>query len=306
MEKRTCFGCHYWEFGVCTGNCGHPKGMHISTDDNMVFYDAGKDCPLNSDYYRTLYLQDVQKFESDLKVACSEQGIKGAVVGISGGKDSTIVAKLMSDILGKENVLGVLMPNGKQADIDDAYEVVKLLDIPYTLVNISDVMNSMVSSLNGGVAFVNTMNEKSTELSDAAFINIAPRIRMTVLYSIAQSMGQGWRVIGTTNKSEEYVGWLTKWGDGGCDFEPIIEFTVTELMTLGTSLGLPKNLVYKTPVDGLTPLSDEDRLGFSYSQLDSYINNGTSDNEEIDKKIERMHLYSEHKRTTIPRFIPNI
>ena len=207
----------------------------------------------------------------------------------------------MSEVLGKENVMGVLMPNGEQKDIDDSYKVVNLLGIPYTVVNIKDAMKGLVENINLG--FISIQNtDREVKLTEPSYINIAPRIRMTVLYAIAQSMGNGWRVIGTTNKSEEYIGWLTKWGDGGCDFEPIIDFTVTELRQFGKYLGLPIELVDKTPVDGLTPLSDEDRIGFKYSELDEYIMFGTTGNNDIDNKIERMHEYSQHKRNPIPIF----
>ena len=301
MKIRTCSGCEYWEMGIPCGHCKHPNACMLFTNDTMVFKDAGKNCPINKPNYRDEKLKDVNAIIEDLKNTCEKNGIKGAVIGISGGKDSTIVAKLMVEVLGKENIVGVLMPNGEQNDIDDSYKVVNILDIPYTVVNIKDAMKGIVENIDFGLRSINN-TDKEVELTNPAYINIAPRIRMTVLYAIAQSMGNGWRVIGTTNKSEEYIGWLTKWGDGGCDFEPIIDFTVTELRKLGKYLGLPIDLVDKTPVDGLTPLSDEDRIGFKYSELDDYINNGTSGNIEIDKKISKMHEYSEHKRNPIPSF----
>ena len=202
----------------------------------------------------------------------------------------------MVECLGKENVFGVLMPNGLQKDIDDSKRVVELLGIRYTTVNICRAYNVLYEDLN--IALIN----HSKGVSEPSRINIAPRIRMTVLYAVAQSMGNGWRVVGTTNKSEEYIGWLTKWGDGGVDFEPIIDFTVTEILQLGLNLGLPKDLVCKTPIDGLAEGSDEDRIGFTYAMLDKYIVNGTSGDSEVDKKIERMYEYSEHKRNLIPRY----
>ena len=301
MKIRTCSRCHYWEMGIPCGHCEHPNALFMFTNDDMVFRDAGKSCPLNSPEYRAEQLKNVDIIISELRNSCEKNGIKGAVVGISGGKDSTIVAKLMTEVLGKENVVGVLMPNGEQSDIDDSYKVVNILNIPYTVVNIQESMKGAVENVDLGLRNLKNF-DKEVELAKAAYINIAPRIRMTVLYAIAQSMGNGWRVIGTTNKSEEYIGWLTKWGDGGCDFEPIIDFTVTELRQLGKYLGLPTELVDKTPVDGLTPLSDEDRIGFKYSELDEYIMQGTTGNKDIDSKIERMHEYSEHKRNPIPVF----
>ena len=231
-----------------------------------------------------------------MKDFLKEKGIERVVIGISGGKDSTIVAKLMADCLGKENVLGVLMPNGIQKDINDSKEVVKFLDIPNITVNIGRSFNALYEDMSIGLI------SESKRVSEDARINIAPRIRMSVLYAVAQSMGNGWRVAGTTNKSEEYIGWLTKWGDGAADFEPVIDYTVRELLQLGVNLGLPKDKVYKVPIDGLAVGSDEERFGFTYNQLDDYIEKGTSCDREVDTKITRMHKYSEHKRVEIPKF----
>lgn len=236
----------------------------------------------------------------ELRKKCREQGIRGAVIGISGGKDSTIVAALMAEALGVNNVFGVLMPNGIQSDISDSVRVVEFLGIPNITVNIKDSFDGLYNSVN--TALMASVGHGVTEESR---INIAPRIRMTTLYSVAQSMGNGWRVIGTTNASENYIGWLTKWGDGAADFEPIIDITVTELLILGKELGLPIDLVEKIPIDGLAEGSDEDRLGFTYAQLDKHINEGTCGDKEVDAKIERMHLYSEHKRNPVPHLCLN-
>lgn len=298
METRICSGCEYWQMDIPCGHCMHKNGYFMGTSDTMVFYDAGKDCPLNKSYIREEKLKDVEGIIADLRKSCEKRGIKGAVIGISGGKDSTIVAKLMTEVLGKENVMGVLMPNGVQKDISDSERVVKLLDISSIVVNIQDSFKGIVTEIQK--KFENV--DENISISESAQINIAPRIRMTVLYTVAQSLGSGWRVIGTTNKSEEYIGWLTKWGDGGVDFEPIIDFTVTELKKLGKYLGLPVDLVDKVPVDGLTEVTDEGRFGFSYEMLDKYIEQGTSGNSDIDIKIARMHEYSEHKRVPIPYF----
>lgn len=297
MENvKICSVCEHWHMGIPCGICHHPKGHMMVTNDDMVFRDAGKFCPLNNQKFRDEKINDVETIISELRRSCEKNGIKGAVIGISGGKDSTIVAKLMVECLGKENVFGVLMPNGLQKDIDDSKRVVELLEIPYTVVNIGRGFNALYEDLN--IALVNHCKG----VSESSRINIAPRMRMTVLYAVAQSMGNGWRVIGTTNKSEDYIGWLTKWGDGGVDFEPIIDFTVTEIRQLGLNLGLPKDLVCKVPIDGLAEGSDEDRIGFSYDILDKYIVEGTTGDADLDMKIDRMHEYSEHKRTLIPRY----
>lgn len=302
MENvRKCSGCRYWEMGIPCGSCRHPKVSYLPTNDDMVFFDAGKKCPLNQENFRREYIENPEKIIFRMREYMKSIGIKGAVIGISGGKDSTIVAKLMVECLGKENVMGVLMPNGEQSDIEDSYKVVELLDIPYMVVNIKEAMHGIVDRIDYGMRSIHN-TDKKIEISEPAYINIAPRIRMTTLYAIAQSMGNGWRVIGTTNKSEEYIGWLTKWGDGAADFEPIIDFTVTELHQLGKNLGLPENLVCKTPIDGLAKGSDEDRFGFTYAELDMYIENGTTKNKQIDEKIFNMHEYSKHKRYSVPCF----
>lgn len=293
---RTCDACEHWHMGIPCGICHHPKGHMMGTNDDMVFRDAGKYCPLNNQKYRDEKLKDINSIIYEMRRSCEKNGIRGAVVGISGGKDSTIVAKLMVECLGKENVLGVLMPNGVQSDIEDSVKVVELLDIDAITINIGNPYNELKDVIDRELHYL------GKKLTEPSRINIAPRIRMTTLYAVAQSLGNGWRVIGTTNKSEDYIGWLTKWGDGGVDFEPIIDFTVTELRKLGQYLGLPKELVCKVPVDGLADGSDEDRIGFSYDMLDTFITEGTTGDVEIDNKISRMYDYSEHKRNPIPRF----
>lgn len=242
-------------------------------------------------------LKDTQAYIDGLKNACKHLGINGAVIGISGGKDSTIVAKLMVEVLGKDNVLGVLMPNGVQKDIDVSQAVVDFLNIKSITVNIGNSYDSLLETIDSQMFSV--LNKG---MSRDSIVNISPRIRMTVLYGIAQSMGKGWRVIGTTNRSEEYIGWLTKWGDGGVDFEPIIDLSVTELREFGLYLGLPEKFVHKVPIDGLTELTDEERFGFTYEQLDAYMDFGTSGDSKIDAIIKQMHDYSNHKRNPVPIF----
>lgn len=236
-----------------------------------------------------------------MREACREHGIKGAVIGISGGKDSTVVAALMTEVLGTENVLGVMMPNGVQSDISDSIRVVEFLGIQNMTVNIKDSFDGLFNNVDVALRGLGI----ETGVNEMARINIAPRIRTATLYAIAQSMGSGWRVIGTTNASENYIGWLTKWGDGAADFEPIIELTVSEVIALGKEFNLPIDLVEKTPIDGLSEGTDEERIGFTYAQLDKHINDGTCGDPIIDEKIERMHFYSEHKRQPIPHLYLN-
>ena len=222
---------------------------------------------------------------------CTNTGCRGFTIGISGGKDSTVVAKLLVDAIGADKVLGVLMPNGEQYDIKDSIKVCKLLGINYHTVNIRNIYNSILSAIHEPqssqtkmIMYPNrtflpetepqdrvatTNNGFEFQVSPKARTNISPRLRMTVLYAIAQSIG--YRVCGTGNKSEHYIGWYTKWGDGACDFNPIANLTCTEVVELGHYLGLPAELVDKTPADGLTGKSDEENFGFTYKELDEYL-----------------------------------
>lgn len=226
---------------------------------------------------------------------------KGVVIGISGGKDSTVVAMLAKKVWGKD-VFGIVMPNGVQSDIDDAINVCKKLKIKHRVVNLETVYNSLLFNIETKVAKSDITGEKEflhncPKISKKAKTNIAPRLRMTVLYAVAQTLG--YRVIGTGNASERYIGWFTKYGDGGCDLNPLAHIRCTEVIELGLALceefGLPKELIKKKPADGLTGKSDEDNFGFTYKQLDDYMEEHTSGNDEVDSKIEQLHKYSEHK-----------
>lgn len=239
--------------------------------------------------------------------------VKGYVLGISGGKDSTVVAKLLVDSIGKENVLGILMPNGKQKDISDSIKVCKFLGIDFQEVNIQDSYNAIIRQIETIPNPITSVFHAATEvnihtynITYKALTNVAPRIRMTTLYAIAQSLG--YRVAGTGNKSEAFVGWFTKWGDGVCDIDPIAHLTCTEVIELGDYLGLPYDLVHKTPADGLTGKSDEENLGFTYAEIDrliykqeflvntGYIIEPFTDRE---KEILKMHNCAYHKTSVI-------
>lgn len=219
---------------------------------------------------------------------------KGAVIGISGGKDSTIVAKLLVEAIGSDRVYGVLMPNGHQSDIEDAIHVCKMLDINWTRVDISQAYNSVVNS-------IQSETRSPVLLSEQSKINIAPRLRMTTLYAIGQTMG--YRVAGTGNKSEGYVGYCTKWGDTAHDFNPIGDLTKEQVVALGDILGLPYDLVHKVPSDGLTGKTDEDNLGFTYAQVAEVIETGKTDNEEAHIAIRKAHVGSRHKFSDIPKYV---
>ena len=215
-----------------------------------------------------------------------------AVVGISGGKDSTIVSALLVRALGKERVVGVLMPDGEQKDIDDSLKVVELLGIRHYVVNIHPAVAGAYEML----------KQAGAEVSKDAMINTPPRIRMTTLYAIAQSLPEGGRVANTCNRSEDYVGYSTKYGDAAGDFSPCSDFTVTEMRLIGDCLGLPKELIHKTPSDGLSGMSDEDKLGFTYDELDRYIFTGELEDEEKKAKIDRLYRCNLHKLRLMPMF----
>lgn len=214
---------------------------------------------------------------------------KGAIIGISGGKDSLIAAKLLVEALGKDRVYGVLMPNGEQKDINDSLRIVELLGINYKIVNIEKAYKGLVEAIG------------EEELSLEGKINMPPRIRMTTLYAIGSTLH--YRVCGTGNKSEGFVGYTTKWGDSACDFNPIGDLSTEEVIAVGEELGLPYELIHKTPSDGLSGKSDEEKLGFTYKQINDYMEKGTSGDLEIDNKIKLKNQYNNHKRELPPKYI---
>jgi len=222
-----------------------------------------------------------------------EENGKGcnAVVGISGGKDSSIVAALCVEALGKERVIGVLMPNGEQADIDMAKLLVSHLDIKHFIINIKDAVDGIKSSL-------------PFEASAQTLVNIPPRIRMTTLYAVAQS--NNGRVANTCNLSEDWVGYSTRYGDQAGDFSPCSFITVQEMKEIGRLLGLPDVLVDKVPIDGLCGKTDEDNLGFTYAVLDRYIRTGEIDDPETKELIDRKHKANLFKLAYMPCFKPEI
>jgi len=227
-------------------------------------------------------------------------GAKGIVIAISGGADSTVVSKLCCEAVGNDKVRGVLMPNKQQSDISDSYEACNILGIKYEEINIGDMFSCMVNDI---------QSYSSEILTREAKININPRLRMTIVYALGQTLN--YRVAGTGNLSERYVGYCTKWGDMANDFNPIANFTKTEVKQIGDYLGLPHNLVHKTPADGLSGLSDEENMKIKYDVLDKYIrtqlyNKEDKIEEEMIKRIINMHKAAIHKLNPIPcyNYIP--
>lgn len=214
-----------------------------------------------------------------------------AVLGISGGKDSSVVAALCVEALGKDRVIGVLMPNGEQADIDMAKLLVNHLGIRHYIINIKDAVDGLTKA----VPF---------ELSAQSVQNLPPRIRMATVYAVSQS--NNGRVANTCNLSEDWVGYATRYGDSVGDFSPCSHLTVQEVKAVGRELGLPDVLVDKVPIDGLCGKTDEDNLGFTYAVLDRYIRTGEIDDEETKKLIDRKHKANLFKLQLMPQFDPQI
>ena len=221
-----------------------------------------------------------------------EENGKGcnAIVGISGGKDSSVVAALCVEALGKDRVIGVLMPCGEQADIDMARKLVNFLGIKNYEINVFDAVQGVFGQL----------EKAEISVSDATKINLPPRIRMSTLYAVGQSMNG--RVANTCNLSEDWVGYATRYGDAAGDFSPLSNLTVAEVKAIGRELGVLNELVEKVPIDGLCGKTDEENLGFTYAVLDKYIRTGVCEDEKIKEKIDRMHENNLFKLQLMPSF----
>ncbi len=212
-----------------------------------------------------------------------------AVLGISGGKDSSVVAALCAEALGRERVIGVLMPNGEQADIDMAYRLVEHLGIRHYVVNIAGAMEGLIPAI-------------PLELTPQARTNLPPRIRMATVYAVSQCCNG--RVANTCNLSEDWVGYSTRYGDAAGDFSPLAHLTVQEVKTIGHALGLPQELVEKAPSDGLCGKTDEDNLGFTYAELDRYIRTGVIEDPAKKARIDHLHRINQFKLQWMPTFRP--
>ena len=221
-------------------------------------------------------------FEKNGKNCC-------AVIGISGGKDSSVVAALCVEALGKENVIGVLMPNGTQSDISDSLKLVDFLNIPNITVNIAEGVSGILNNVRECIG-----------ISEQTRVNLPPRIRMATLYAVSQSLNG--RVANTCNLSEDWVGYSTRYGDSVGDFSPLSRLTSDEVIAIGDECGLPYELTHKIPSDGLCGKTDEENLGFTYEVLNKYIRTGVCEDENIKKRIDRLHSMNLFKLQLMPCF----
>lgn len=224
-----------------------------------------------------------------------------AIVGISGGKDSSVVAALCVEALGRDRVIGVLMPNHEQSDIAFAYQLVDYLGIMHTVINVGHAIDAISGHINSSILrTVKLRPQISLKLSEQAKTNLPCRIRMATLYAVSQSVNG--RVANTCNLSEDWVGYSTRYGDSVGDFSPLSMLTTDEVIAVGKSCGLPDELVDKTPSDGLCGKTDEDNLGFTYRVLNEYIRTGVCENEEVKHNIDNLHEKNLFKLQLMPSF----
>jgi NAD+ synthase len=233
------------------------------------------------------WIRDYFSFGSDAK----------AIIGISGGTDSSVTAALLVKALGKERVIGVLMPCGNQHDIDVSHKLVEHLGIKYHVVNIESAMKAITSVIGESLA-TNPLD------SDVYRTNTPARLRMTTLYGVCALYGG--RVVNTCNLSEDYIGYSTKFGDSAGDFSVLSGFTKTEVRMIGRELNLPDMFVEKVPEDGMSGQSDEERMGFTYAVLDRYIRTGEIDDPETKAIIDRKHVANLHKIELMPAYDPGL
>ena len=244
------------------------------------------------------YVFDAEKARdhlvAELKKLAAEQGFSRVVLGISGGKDSTVTAAVCARALGAENVFGVMLPDGEQKDIADSRRVCEALGIRHRTVNIGPMHAALreATDQNGTAA---GEGEFAVPFSRESDINVGPRLRMTTLRYIAQALNA--RLAGTGNLSEATVGYCTKDGDTSCDFSMLGMLTSVEVVAVGRTMPeIPRDLVEKTPTDGLSGSSDEERLGILYADIHRYIREGSCGDPEIDEKIRKKEKANWHKR----------
>lgn len=241
----------------------------------------------------------LKKLEQWTKERLELSGGKSAVIGISGGKDSSVTAALMCRVIGPEKVYGILMPNERQTDIQFSHEIAQILNINWTEIDIGPMTQAFYQQLENSSLFENNTLSPQTRL------NLPPRVRMSLLYAISQSI-DGSRVINTSNLSEDWVGYATIYGDTAGAFAPLAMFTTEEVIALGREMGVPEKFLIKPPADGLTGQTDEMVLGFSYDTLNDYLREGILPDPIIREKIDRAHKFSRFKFEPIPMFDPKL
>ena len=257
----VCYNAFNEHSGIAAGPGGTPEGS-IYKENDMEF-DAVRATEATVKWIR-------EWFEKN-GPGCN------AIIGISGGKDSSIAAALCCKALGNDRVIGVLMPNGEQSDIDMAQLLVEHLGIEHYVININTAYNGILEQ----------MELAGIEIGKDSVINLPPRLRMSTLYAICQS--KNGRVVNTCNLSEDWVGYSTRYGDSVGDFSPMSCFTTAEMRAIGRVLGLPSVLIEKVPSDGLSGMTDEDKLGFTYAVLDRYIRTGEIDDPATKERIDSLH-----------------
>ena len=228
----------------------------------------------------------IQDWFSDNGPGCN------AIVAVSGGKDSSVVAALCVEALGADRLIGVLLPKGVQHDIDVSQALVSHLGIRSFTLNIQDAYDGVISQLNEALG--------SENIKDQTLTNLPARLRMAAVYAVSQSMNV--RVANTCNLSEDWVGYSTRYGDNAGDFSPLSYLTVNEVKAVGRVLGLPSEFVDKTPIDGLQPLTDEQKLGFTYDTLDRYIREGICEDPAVKERIDHLHRINLFKLSYMPCF----
>lgn len=240
-------------------------------------------------------LQEAENSINWIKEYVENTGAKGVVVGNSGGKDSATVIAMATKALGKERVVTVAMPcNSISSDLEEARLVAKTFDVTFLEVDLTQTYEEIEKTNNSSLELLNKT------LSLEAKINMKPRLRMITLYSIAQSLG--YLVIGTGNLCETMVGYTTKWGDNASDFNPIANFTVSEVLAIGEYLNVPEQILKKAPNDGLGGKTDEEKMGVTYKQIEEYIETGKTD-ETAMQIIEKLNKSTKHKRNMIPKYM---
>ena len=229
-----------------------------------------------------------------IRALAAQQGFTRVVLGVSGGKDSTVCAALCARALGPENVYGVMLPDGEQKDISDSRRVCQALGIRRRTINIG-AMHEALKAVTDQRETTAVEGEFAIPYSRESDINVGPRLRMTAVRYIGQAIGA--RLAGTGNLSEATVGYCTKDGDTSCDFSVLGKLTSVEVVEVGLTMAeLPRDLVVKTPTDGLSGKSDEERLGLTYQDIHKYIRLGTCGNAETDEKIRAKERANMHKR----------